>query len=269
MTLVATKLRYCLKNRKVVKVITGLSNFDVDSIVKTVKAAEIAGATYVDVASSPKLVKILKSITNLPICVSSIEPKDLYKCLLAGADIFEVGNFDHFYSKNIYISGPQIINLVREVKSFLNDKPLCVTIPHTLLLDEQVDLVRKIAKSGVTMVQTEGYISKNKTILDSDSLIVQSTHLSSCALSTSYILSRQTSLPVIASSGLSYISAPIAIACGASGIGIGSALLNYKSVSRQAEYINQLTSSLDMSDTNMHFSCMYTSKVSDMFSIYN
>ena len=249
MTLIDTKLRYYLNNKKVVKVITGLSNVNVSDVVKTVKAAEIAKATYVDVASNPKLVKILKSLTTLPICVSSIEPQDLYECSLAGADVFEIGNFDAFYNKNLFITAPQVLKLVKEVKLLLGNKPICVTIPHTLLLSEQVDLARKIQKMGVTMIQTEGYTSKSSRLLNSHSVIARSAYCASLALSSSYTLFRDLNTPIIASSGLNHISTPLALLCGASGIGIGSALTYCQSISSKAEFISQIVSTLNKHQT--------------------
>nr|QJH88242.1 Ycf23 [Pterocladia lucida] len=262
MTFIAVKLKQDLKNKKVIKIITGLSNFDTDNIIKTVHAAEMAGATYVDVSSNPKLVKILKSITTLPICVSSIAPRDLYNCLLSEADIFEIGNFDVFYYKDIYFSSYQIIQLVKEVKSFLKNKPLCVTIPYFLPLHEQVILVQKLQKIGVTMVQTEGYVNKNKCIF-SRSPILNSTVLASSALSASHMISQYTNIPVIASSGINYISSPIAVASGASGIGIGSALKYYNSISEKAKYISQVISSVNMYKKNKFFPYMQTYQITN------
>ena len=253
MTLVTIKLKENLKKKKVIKIISGLSNFNLASIIKTIKAAEISGATYIDVASNPKLVKVLKSTTNLPICVSSIEPKDLYCCLLAGADILELGNYDVFYSKGISFSAFQIVNLVNEIKSFSKDKLLCVTIPHNLLLQDKVYLAQTLYKAGVVMVQTEGSIAKNKSFSSHESLILQTTNSSSSALSTSYAISKYTDMPVIASSGINSVSAPIAISYGASGVGICSSLSNYNSIFQKVDYINQVISSINMFKSQQTF----------------
>ena len=86
-----------LFNKKSVKVITGIDNFKIIDIIKKIQAADLAGATYIDIAAHPLIVSIAKSITNLPVCVSSIDPIALYNCVLAGSDIVEVGNFDIFY----------------------------------------------------------------------------------------------------------------------------------------------------------------------------
>nr|YP_009244303.1 hypothetical protein Gvag_090 [Gelidium vagum]AMK96545.1 hypothetical protein Gvag_090 [Gelidium vagum] len=240
MSLAIARLKQDLKNKQVIKIIAGLSNFDVTNVIKTVKAAEISGSTYVDVASNPKLIKILKSLTNLPICVSSIDAQELYNCLLAGADILEIGNFDVFYRKYIYFSVYQIINLVKQVKSFSKSKPLCVTIPHILSLNDQIYLVQQLQKLDIDMIQTEGYINRSQIISSMSSPILQAINLSSSTLSSSYILSKYTKMPIIASSQINSVSAPIAISYGASGIGICSALKDLKSIYQKVDYINQM-----------------------------
>ena len=95
------------------------------------------------------------------------------------------------------------------------------------------------------MIQTEGYTSKNNPLLDSSSVIACSACCASAALSSSYTLFRQVNTPIIASSGLNHISAPCALLCGASGIGIGSALTYYQSISSKAEFISQIVSTLN------------------------
>nr|YP_009244104.1 hypothetical protein Gele_091 [Gelidium elegans]AMK96346.1 hypothetical protein Gele_091 [Gelidium elegans] len=244
MNLAITRLKRDLENKQVIKIIAGLSNFNVTSVIKTVKAAEIAESTYVDVASNPKLVKILKSLTHLPVCVSSIDPQELYDCLLAGADILEIGNFDAFYSKYIYFSTSQIINLTKEIQSFSKNNPLCVTIPHILSLSDQLNLVQQLQKLDVTMVQTEGSTNKTQLIPMISSPIIHSTNLSSSTLSASYKLSKYTNIPVIASSCINSLSASIAISHGASGIGICSALQDLNLINQKVDYINQLKFSI-------------------------
>ena len=79
------------KEKRVIKVITGISNTNVYQISKIAKAAELANASYLDVVANTQVVKFLKSFSSLPICVSSIETIDIYNCLAAGADIVEIG----------------------------------------------------------------------------------------------------------------------------------------------------------------------------------
>lgn len=243
-------LQYRICNKKYIKIITGLSNFNLKDIIKKVKAAELGGATYVDIAAHPDIVRKVKSLTNLPICVSSIDPVKLYECSLAGAHIIEIGNFDIFYNKNIVFSENQILALAKETKLLLNKAIICVTIPHTLLLGQQIRLANKLQEMGINMIQTEGISTKNKVLSNYKSEIYNSIYKASSALSISYALAEHLDIPIIASSGLNALSAPIAISYGASGIGLGSVLNNFTTINDMANYIYEISSSLSHFNIN-------------------
>lgn len=237
-----------LKNKciekKVIKVITGLNNFNINDISKKVKAAELGGATYIDVAAHPDIVLESKLWTDLPICVSSIDPISLYKCILVGADMVEIGNFDIFYSNNISFCEKQVLDLAKETKLLLNSIKVCVTIPHKFSLKQQIQLAIALKEIGIEVIQTEGISTKNKLLSKYRSKILNSTYKASSALSSSYILSKYIDIPIIASSGIDTLSAPIAISYGASGIGVGSSLNNFQIINRMANYINEIINSL-------------------------
>src|ERR687885_582316 len=74
---------------RVLKVISGLNNFDAERVAATVKAADRGGASYVDIAADPDLVRLVRSVTNLPICVSAVEPDKFVSAAQAGADIIQ------------------------------------------------------------------------------------------------------------------------------------------------------------------------------------
>ena len=71
---------------------------------RLVKAAELAGATYVDICAQPTLISYLKSKYSIPICVSITNLNLLDDIIDAGADIIELGNFEVLYSQCFYIS---------------------------------------------------------------------------------------------------------------------------------------------------------------------
>lgn len=240
-----TKFRQKFQEKQVVKIITGLNNFKITSIIKKVKAAEIGGATYIDIAANPEIVRLVKSITNLPICVSSIDPLELYNCYLAGADIIEIGNFDVFYNKKINFSTIQIKNLAQEVFSLLpTDLNICVTIPHTLLLYEQIKLGQELQEIGINLLQTEGISTSIRDYNYNSSQIFTSINKASAALSSSYAIANSLDMPIIASSGINSLSASIAAYYGASAIGIGSSINLYISIHKQAQYINEIVNSI-------------------------
>nr|YP_010904227.1 hypothetical protein REQ04_pgp149 [Catenella fusiformis]WCH57478.1 hypothetical protein [Catenella fusiformis] len=258
---VYTSKKKFLKGR-VVKVITGLSNFNVNDVINKVKAAEIAGADYVDIAADPNLVSLMKSLTSIPICVSSINPRDLYKCVLAGADIVEIGNFDIFYSKKIYFSSKQIIKIAQEVRNLLSDTYICVTIPNNLLLKQQVKLAVSLQDIGINCVQTEGLSTKNCIVNREKNFISNTIYKSSATLSSTYSVANSINIPLITASGISAMSAPIAISYGASGVGIGSVLNSLQSVYGMSNYIKEIIASI--SYFNNHTSgkaCLTTLKL--------
>nr|YP_009346915.1 hypothetical protein [Gracilaria firma]APR74450.1 hypothetical protein [Gracilaria firma] len=237
------KLEQHISKRKAVKIITGLNNFSTHSILKIVKAAELGQASYVDVAANPELVAKVKSITTFPLCVSSIDPLELQDCVMKGADIIEIGNFDIFYNRKIFFSFEQILNLTKETKDLIPDIPICVTIPHTLLLADQIRLAILLEQMGVSVIQTEGYLTKDTINLKNFSLMKSIINASS-AISSTYAISRFVNIPIIASSGINSLSASAAFSYGASIVGIGSAVSNYNTITDMAIYIHEVVSSI-------------------------
>nr|QVY57929.1 hypothetical protein [Betaphycus gelatinus] len=231
-------------SKQVVKVITGLDNLNVNDVIDKVKAAEIAKATYVDIAAHPDLVLLVKSITCIPVCVSSINPRDLYQCVLAGADMVEIGNFDTFYSKNIIFSHNQIINIAQETKYLLNKINICVTIPHYLLLEQQVKLARNLKRIGINYIQTEGFMAKSHILYRENSAMFKFINKSSSALSSCYAIANSVDISIIAASGMNSISAPVAISYGASGVALGSVLNNLKGIDEISSYIQEIIESI-------------------------
>nr|YP_009732176.1 hypothetical protein [Gracilaria spinulosa]QHS70738.1 hypothetical protein [Gracilaria spinulosa] len=159
--LLTIELQYKIFQQKAVKIITGLNNFSIDFILKIVKAAEIGQASYVDIATNPKIISIIKSVTNFPLYVSSIEPLELSNCVMKSTNILEIGNFDVFYNKKIFFSSEQILNLAKQTKKIIPNIPICVTIPHILLLSQQICLAGLVETIGVSLIQTESYSTKN------------------------------------------------------------------------------------------------------------
>lgn len=255
MNLYKEKLKSSFIQRKAVKVISGIDNFNMNKILKIIHACEISQATYIDVVANPKVVSFIKSISSLPICVSSIDPKLLYKSVLVGADLVEIGNFDIFYKNGIYLSSDQVINIARQTRHLLPCTDICVTIPHTMTLYEQINLATKLEHLGINLLQTEGSIShaaRNKlygvkTLKDN---ILYSASTASAALSSVYAISKATNLPVIASSGINALSASIALSYGASGVGLRSAIDKFENIVDMSCYIDELMFSISQNLSN-------------------
>lgn len=213
-------LQESFAQRRALKIISGLNNFDVERVVGIVKAADQGGATFVDIAADPTLIQIARQVTNLPICVSAVEPNQFVEAVEAGADLIEIGNFDSFYAQGRYFGAEEVLELTRQTRSLLPMITLSVTVPHILELDQQVQLAEALVQAGADIIQTEGGTSSTPTHSGTLGLIEKAAP----TLAAAYEISRIVSVPVLCASGLSSVTIPLAIAAGATGVGIGSAI---------------------------------------------
>nr|YP_009395540.1 hypothetical protein [Vertebrata isogona]ARW64525.1 hypothetical protein [Vertebrata isogona] len=249
MKLFNERLDKAFKAKSALKVITGIHNTTIDQVVKIAKAAELSNATYLDVASNVQLVKILKSFSSLPICISSIDPIDIYNGLSSGADLVEIGNYDFFYNQGIYLSKEQIFELSKEIKSLASNTDICVTIPYYLDLKDQISLAENLKLLGVNIIQTEGIskvqLAKLNINLKKFASSFYNLHNSLIpSIFSTYIISQCVNLPVITSSGCKNILGSIPKYYGASGIGIGSSVEHQGDILSMSKYINQVYKSL-------------------------
>lgn len=205
---------------RVLKVISGLNNFDAQRVAATVKAAERGGATFVDIAAEPDLVRLVRNLTNMPICVSAVEAERFVAAVEAGADLIEIGNFDSFYAQGRRFEAEEVLALTHETRSLLPHVTLSVTVPHILTLDRQVQLAEELVEAGADIIQTEGGTSSTPRSAGTLGLIEKAAP----TLAAAYCISRAVSVPVLCASGLSSVTVPMAIAAGAKGVGVGSAI---------------------------------------------
>ncbi len=206
--------------KNALKVISGLNNFNRDHVAAVVKAAEAGGATFVDIAAEPTLVDTIRNLTNLPICVSAVEPKLFVSAIEAGADLIEIGNFDSFYAQGRRFEAAEVLALTKATRSLLPEVTLSVTVPHILPLDEQVQLAEALVKAGANIIQTEGGTSITPVHPGVRGLIEKA----AATLAAAHSISQAVEVPVLCASGLSNVTIPMAIAAGASGVGVGSAI---------------------------------------------
>lgn len=213
-------LEPAFSDRRVLKVISGLNNFDTNRVAATVKAAHHGGATFLDIAADADLVKMAKQLTNIPLCVSAVEPEKFLKAVAAGADLIEIGNFDSFYAQGIKFEAEEVLALTKQTRALLPRITLCVTVPHILTLDKQVQLAEELVQSGADIIQTEGGTVSKPQNAGTLGLIEKAAP----TLAAAYEISRVVSVPVLCASGISNVTAPLAIASGAAGVGVGSAI---------------------------------------------
>ncbi len=219
MTILAT-LNAALEQGMALKVISGLNNFDRDRVAAVVNAADQGGATFVDIAADPDLIRMVKRLTSLPVCVSAVEPDKLVAAIAAGADLVEIGNFDSFYAQGIRFEAAEVLGITRETRRLLPSVTLSVTVPHILELDQQVQLAEALVNAGADLIQTEGGTSSAPVHAGTLGLLEKAAP----TLAAAYEISRGVKVPVLCASGLSSVTVPLAIAAGASGVGIGSAI---------------------------------------------
>jgi hypothetical protein len=213
-------LHTALTQRRALKVISGLNNFDAGRVAAVVKAADRGGATFLDIAASPQLVKMAKQLTALPICASAVDAELLASAVAAGADLVEIGNFDSFYAQGIRFEAPEVIALTISTRKLLPNTLLSVTVPHILELDQQVELAQTLVSLGADIIQTEGGTSAQPLHAGTLGLIEKAAP----TLAAATEISRAVNVPVLCASGISSMTAPLAIAAGAAGVGVGSAI---------------------------------------------
>jgi hypothetical protein len=213
-------LQRAFQQKNALKVISGLHNFDADRVATIVKAAELGGATFVDIAADASLIRMVKQLTSIPVCVSAVEPELFVMAVAAGADLIEIGNFDSFYAQGRRFEAEEVLALTRETRALLPEITLSVTVPHILTLDKQVQLAEELVKAGADIIQTEGGTSSQPTHPGTLGLIEKAAP----TLAAAYEISRVVSVPVLCASGISNVTVPLAIASGAAGVGVGSAI---------------------------------------------
>jgi len=165
-------------------------------------------------------VRLVRQLTNLPICVSAVEPEKFAIATQAGADLIEIGNFDSFYAQGRRFEAEEVLALTQKTRSLLPDITLSVTVPHILTLDQQVQLAEELVQVGADIIQTEGGTSSKPRSAGTLGLIEKAAP----TLAAAYEISRAVSVPVLCASGLSSVTVAMAIAAGARGVGVGSAI---------------------------------------------
>jgi hypothetical protein len=214
------KLQAAFAQGQALKIISGLTNFDRDRVAAVVRAADQGGATLLDIAADADLVRLAKTLTDLPICVSAVAAEAFVAPVAAGADLIEIGNFDAFYAQGIRFEAAEVLALTHQTRALLPEMTLSVTVPHILALDEQVQLAEALVAAGADIIQTEGGTSSQPAHAGTLGLIEKAAP----TLAAAREISRVVAVPVLCASGLSDVTAPMAIAAGAAGIGVGSAV---------------------------------------------
>ena len=209
-----------LDAKKAVKIIAGIDNFDKESVRNVVSAAQMGGASAVDICYNEEIISMVKEMTTIPVFVSSVVPSELANAVKLGADAIEVGNFDAMYKKGVRVSANEVLDIVNETLRLLDGEKtfICVTVPGHIDISEQISLAMKLEELGIDLIQTEGAATTTPSKAGARGLL----QTAEVSISNTIELVRNTSIPVMTASGITTTTAPLAIASGASAIGVGS-----------------------------------------------
>lgn len=207
-----------LREKRAVKIISGINNFDVESVKRIAIAAQMGMASALDVACSTDVIKVAKENFKKTIFASSVHPFKLLEAVKAGADAVEIGNFEALYKEGIYLSPSDVYEVVVETMDLISkyDAFVCVTIPGHVSIEEQIDLAKKLELLGVDMIQTEGSSQIKASGVSGLFEAAKST------ISHTLELSQHVGIPVMSASGLTPQTVPLAFAAGAQAVGVGS-----------------------------------------------
>lgn len=223
--------KHALEEKRAVKVIAGIDNFDIENIKKVVSSSEKSHASAVDICAREDIIREVRSMTDLPLFVSSIVPSELVRAVELGADAIELGNFDVLYKKGTSFSAQDVLRLARETKDMLGNREVffSVTIPGEISTSDQIELAEKLEAMGIDLIQTEGHYTSEVELSGARALMDRA----ELTISNTIELARNVEMPIMTATGINPTTAPFAFAAGASAIGCGSC-------------INKLTSDLAM-----------------------
>lgn len=214
--------RQHLREKRAVKVIAGIDNFDMENIKKVVMSANESGASAIDICADADIIREVRSMTDLPLFVSSVKPEELVQAVELGADAIELGNFDVLYKSGKTFSANEVLELAKETLALLkgNHVFFCVTIPGEIDINEQISLARELESLGIDLIQTEGHFAKTEQANGVRGLMERV----ELTISNTVELVRNVEIPVMTATGINPTTAPFAFAAGASAIGCGSCI---------------------------------------------
>lgn len=233
-----------IAEKRALKVISGINNFDMENVKNVVMASEKAGASIIDICADKEIFDMARGLTNLPIMISSVKPQELFNAVLWGADAIELGNFE---ALNLSLSSIEIINLVKETLSLIGEREIffSVTIPGNLEISEQIKLGMELENMGINLIQTEG----SKMVNAQGTLgLIQAAEMT---LANTIELARNINLPIMTASGLTSTTVNMAFAAGASAVGVGSAINRLGSFIEMTAMITNLVETINM-NRNLH-----------------
>ncbi len=218
-----TQFQQVLAEKRAVKVIAGIANFNLDHVLSVVRAADAAGAHAVDVAAKPEIVRAVRAATRRMVFASSVSPVELAAAVDAGADVVELGNFDALYDEGQFFGGADVLKLAEETMALVQGRAkVSITIPGHLATDAQVQLAQQLEALGVDLIQTEG--AARLLSATPEVKLLSADEKAALTLRNTRALVNNTALPVMTASGITVDNVTEAFQSGAAAVGIGSAV---------------------------------------------
>lgn len=235
-----------IKNKNLVKVISGIKNYDKEKTLNIVKAAEFGGATAVDICDDSEIIKAVKSKVKTPVFVSSVDAKKLIDAANLGADALEIGNFEGFYAEGRMFTPSEILQIAKTVKNNVsNDVIISCTIPATLEVENQIKLADELLEIGIDLIQTEGFAPLAPSSDRSDSSYTDVLKASSTLTNTLELSKNVPGANIMSASGITPNTAALAIAMGACGIGVGNYISQTSDVNEMANRVKEVVASVN------------------------
>ena len=146
-----------LREKRAIKVSVG--HRDTEHAAKIARACQQAKASAIDIPFSKEIYDVVKKNSRLPILVTSYHPFELLEAVKMGVDGVIIGNYWDLYKRGKYFNAQEVYDVILETLGLISDYNVftCVTIPTTLELNEQLDLIKKLEYLGVDLIQVEGY----------------------------------------------------------------------------------------------------------------
>ena len=246
------KMLDSLKNKSFVKIISGIRNYDKQKNLSIAIAADLGGASALDICDDPDIIKTVKASVELPIFVSSVDPLKLIAAQNYGADVLEIGNYESFYKEGRMFTPKEILDTLRFVKkSISRDILISCTIPATLEIENQVKLGKDLLNEGADILQTEGFSMDTPDAERKDKTYTDILKSASTLTNTFELRKALPNALIITASGITATTAPFAIAMGANGIGVGTYISSLFTQQEMAEKVKEIVDDIN------HFAPQY------------
>ena len=235
------KILSALKNKSLVKIISGIQNYDKQKTLNVAMAGELGGATCIDISDDEEIIKTVRASVEVPLFFSSVDPKKLIRAQELGADVLEIGNYEPYYKEGRLFTRKEITEIVKAVKIAQGRNVLlCCTVPGTLEIENQVKLANVLLNLGVDILQTEGFPPETPVSDRSDQAFNEILQSSSTLANLIELRKTLKDVPIICASGITPRTLPFVFAGGASGVGIGTYINSLPSQTLMQEKIEEI-----------------------------